>query len=143
MNDDRDEIERIAAWHARVEQRAHAGAFEREVWIAAARQLFKPSDRQPCWVCGKFQSITQAHHVVPLAEQYARGFEIPDNEHVWLCPNHHAIAHLFILGSGRSYEAAAARARSRRRAPVYRDLSEREFEKMIELMHMAGRSPEW
>lgn len=143
MSDDRDEIERIAAWHDRVERRAGAGAFEREVWIAAARQLFKPGERQPCWVCGKFQSITQAHHVVPLVEQYTRGFAVPDNEHVWLCPNHHAIAHLFIIGSDRSFSAAASRARSRRRDPVNRDLSEREFEKMIELMHMAARTPGW
>ena len=134
-----DKLQRIADWHARVLYRRQAGQFERDVWIEASRRFFKPGERGPCWVCGKFKSIAQAHHVVPLNLQYDRGFDLPDSTHVWLCPNHHIIAHAFIEGE-RSMNPEAARARSRRRAPIYRDLSKVEFEKMIELLQMSGRS---
>jgi hypothetical protein len=70
---------------------------DKELWIAAARKDFVPSPRAPCVVCGKFKGITQAHHVVPLARQCDLLFEKPDHEHVWLCPNHHAIVHLFLI----------------------------------------------
>jgi hypothetical protein len=65
-------------------------------WIAAARLEFEPRAREPCFVCGKFKSITQAHHVVPLGEQFDHGFRVADQEHEWLCPNHHVILHLWI-----------------------------------------------
>lgn len=69
----------------------------KDEWIAAARREFAPSPRRPCAVCGKFKDITHAHHVVPLAVQHDRCFEKPDHEHVWLCPTHHAIVHLFLI----------------------------------------------
>ncbi len=77
------------------EKRANKNA-----WIVAARIEFSPGRRTPCHVCGRFRDITHAHHVVPLAAQYDRGFKRPDHEHVWLCPNHHAILHLLIPSEG-------------------------------------------
>jgi hypothetical protein len=68
----------------------------KRAWIAAARQEFEPRRRAPCFVCGKFEAITQAHHVVPLNEQFECGFGVADHEHEWLCPNHHVTLHLWI-----------------------------------------------
>ena len=47
---------------------------EKNNWIAAARRDFLPSFRGPCVVCGKHRSISHAHHIVPLASQFDRGF---------------------------------------------------------------------
>lgn len=138
---DEDEIQRIFAWHQRVQFRKTAGPIEREAWIATARQIFDPGEREECWVCGKFKSIAQAHHVIPLNLQYDRGFAVPDDEFVWLCPNHHAIAHAFIVHDNRSFKPADFRRRDRRRAPIHRDISETELEKIFDLMQRAGRSP--
>lgn len=126
----------------RAEFRKRAGAIEREIWIAAGRQLFSPGEREPCWVCERFKGIAQAHHVVPLTIQYDRGFKYPDQEYVWLCPNHHAMVHIFILNPNRSIAPAAFRSRGQTTRGVLPDLSEAEFQKMMELMRRAGRSPE-
>lgn len=141
MSDD-DELRRIIETHDRVEFRRRAGRLERDAWIAASRMIFDPGERQPCYVCGKFKSIAQAHHVVPLSAQYDRGFKYPDPEHVWLCPNHHTMAHRYILDDNRSLAPAAMRARDRSMAALFPDLSEAEFNKLMELMQRAGRSPE-
>jgi hypothetical protein len=66
------------------------------VWIAAARLAFEPSDRRPCEVSGKYRSLSQAHHVVPLAVQFDSGCREPINDHTWLCPTHHTAIHLLI-----------------------------------------------
>lgn len=65
-------------------------------WIRNARALFDPSERAPCHICGQFQATAEAHHVIPLADQYDRGFKKADHEHVWLCPNHHKVIHRFL-----------------------------------------------
>lgn len=65
-------------------------------WIRKQRALFDPSPRQPCHICQRFAAISQAHHVIPLAEQYDRGFKKADHEHIWLCPNHHTVIHRFL-----------------------------------------------
>lgn len=137
-----DELQRIIEWHDRVEHRRQAPAVEREIWIMAARQLFVPGFREPCCVCGKFKGIAQAHHVIPLTAQYDRGFRYPDQEYVWLCPNHHAMIHLFIQNNNRSMKPAAFRARGRTTGAILPDLSEVEFEAMMDLMQRSGRSPE-
>lgn len=137
-----DELQRIFDLHERVQLRKTAGDTERQIWIAAARRIFVPGDREPCWVCGKFKSIAQAHHVVPLTAQYDRGFEVPDGEYLWLCPNHHAMAHMFIPDDGRSLERRTMRARTDRAAPLHQDLSEPEFEKILEIMRRSARGPE-
>jgi hypothetical protein len=141
MSDDED-LQRIFDNHERIEQRRRAPAIDREAWLMASRRMFDPGPRQDCWVCGKFKSIAQAHHIIPLTTQYDRGYKYPNQEHVWLCPNHHAMAHLFIQDDNRSMLQAALRARGRTMARVFPDLSEDEFEKMLELMRRAGRSPE-
>lgn len=61
--------------------------------IREARKAFSPGERQPCEVCGKYRSLTHAHHVVPLSVQTD---VVPDHASVWLCPTHHAAVHLFI-----------------------------------------------
>lgn len=142
MSDDGDDLRRIVEIHDRVEHRKGAPAIERDIWVYAARRLFDPGKREACCVCGKFKSVAQAHHVVPLTTQYDRGFKYPDQEFVWLCPNHHAMAHLFIQDDNRSMSPDAMRARGRRTAALNPDLAEGEFEKMLELMQRAGRSPE-
>lgn len=115
---------------------------DRDIWISAARKVFAASSRQPCFVCGRFASITQAHHIVPLSFQYDRGFRIPDNEHVWLCPNHHVMAHLYVMNDDRSMSERAIEARDGTKAALNTDLSEDEFEKMMDLMRRAARGPE-
>jgi hypothetical protein len=65
-------------------------------WIASARLKFSPGDRQPCKVCGKYRSLTEAHHVVPLAVQFEAGAIDPLQEFIWLCPTHHAAQHVLI-----------------------------------------------
>lgn len=140
--DDNAAAQRIYDHWTLVEGRKRAPAIEREIWVAAARQVFSPGERQPCLICGKFKGIAQAHHVVPLTAQYDRGFKYPDPEHVWLCPNHHAMAHFFIQADDRSLEPHAMRARSRRLGAVMSDLSEGDLQKMFDLMQRAGRTPE-
>ena len=65
-------------------------------WILKARLNFDPGKPDNCHICGRYKSITHAHHIIPLAMQFNRGFAIPDNTFVWLCPNHHAAIHLAI-----------------------------------------------
>lgn len=147
MSDDKkieltDELRRIIENYDLTEYRRSAGPLEREAWMGAARLIFDPGEREPCWVCGKFKGIAQAHHVIPLSQQYDRGFRVPDNEHVWLCPNHHTMAHLFILQENPSTKIAAARARGRTLSALMPDLSEDELRKMFDLMRRAARSPE-
>jgi hypothetical protein len=69
---------------------------EKNAWIAAARLKFSPGERRPCKICGKYRSLTQAHHIVPLAIQFEAGATEPIDVHVWLCPTHHAAEHVSI-----------------------------------------------
>lgn len=69
---------------------------DKETFVALGRASFAPSKRESCMVCGRFKSLSHAHHVVPLTIQFDRGFERPDNKHVWLCPTHHAAVHILI-----------------------------------------------
>lgn len=140
--DDRKSLERIIEIHELVEFRRTAGLLEREVWVRASRRFFDPGERQPCHICGKFRGIAQAHHVIPLTTQYDRGFKYPDPEHEWLCPNHHAMVHIYIQDDDRSLTAAAFRARGRTIAALNDDLTEEEFEALMALMRRSGRSPE-
>lgn len=142
--DEEDEkaIRRIIEIEDLIAFRKNAGAVERNIWIAASRQIFQPGERHPCWVCGKFKSVAQAHHVIPLAAQYDRGFKYPDQEFVWLCPNHHAMTHLYIPDDNRSMNIAAMRTRGRTTGALNSDLSEDEFNKLLDLMGRSMRSPE-
>jgi predicted HNH restriction endonuclease len=142
MSDEDDELQRIYDNYQLVEQRRLGSKLDRDAWIMASRQVFAPSERQACYVCGKFKSIAQAHHVVPLTAQYDRGFVLPDNEHVWLCPNHHTMVHRYIPEDDRSMRPAAMRARSRTTTAFNDDLTMDEFERLLELMRRSTRSPE-
>lgn len=102
-------------------------ANRKRAWIAAARMAFEPRRREACFVCGKFQSIAQAHHVVPLGEQFDRGFPAADHEHEFLCPNHHFILHLWID------DDISHQRRGRRAAPTVDDLTNEEIERMLQL----------
>mgnify|MGYP001563316190 CR=1 FL=1 len=137
-----DDIRRMIELHDLVEARRLAGSIEREAWIAASRQIFEPGPRGSCCVCGKFQSIAQAHHVVPLAAQYDRGFRLPNCERVWLCPNHHAMLHIIIPDDNLSMTDSAFRARNRRAGTVLEDLSEDEFKTIMELVRRSMVEPE-
>jgi hypothetical protein len=83
-------------------------AQRKKAWIAAARIVFDPGKRKPCFICGRFRSVAEAHHVVPLGKQFDLGFEVADHEHEWLCPSHHTVLHLWIdhdLPNDRSWQA--------------------------------------
>jgi hypothetical protein len=84
-------------------------------------------------VCGKFKSITQAHHLVPLGEQFDRKFEAVSHEHEFLCPNHHTMLHLWI-----DHDISEAR-RGRRAAPTIEDMSDEELQRMLDLAGRSGR----
>ena len=68
----------------------------KDSFIKLGRASFRPSPRSACVVCGKFKSLTHAHHLVPLSLQHARGFAVASDSHVWLCPTHHSAVHVFI-----------------------------------------------
>ncbi len=70
----------------------------RRQWLLAARAAFTPGDRHPCVICGAYQGLAHAHHVLPLSIQFNAGLAEPDHEFVWLCPTHHEAAHEIIRG---------------------------------------------
>ena len=70
----------------------------RKAWMFQARASFLPSEREACAVCGQYQSITHAHHIYPLTQQFMDGRAEPCHDHVWLCPTHHAVVHEMIAG---------------------------------------------
>lgn len=67
-------------------------------WLKKARSSFAQykNIRKPCAVCGKYQALTEAHHIYPLAWQYDNGLLEPNHDHLWLCPTHHKLVHLNI-----------------------------------------------
>ncbi|MGC2775138.1 MAG: hypothetical protein WA418_05795 [Bradyrhizobium sp.] len=140
MNND-GELQRLFKIHELIERRKQANPLEREIWIKVARQYFETCERQHCHICGKFKGITQAHHVIPLSVQYDRGFRSPNQEFVWLCPNHHVMVHLYILGDSPSLKTSALRARGKTTSDLNEDLSEDEFNRLLEVMTRSLRSP--
>lgn len=112
MSDDdwmnQPEVQRLARQYERIAERANAPKRVKNGWIALARRFFQPGDRAPCVVCGKFKVIAQAHHIVPLEQQYDDGYEVPDQRYVWLCPNHHELVHVFIKRTERRVNATIA-----------------------------------
>lgn len=142
MSDENADIWRMIEIDDLVEERKLAPTIDRDAWIKASRLIFAPGERQPCHVCAKFKSIAEAHHVVPLTAQYDRGFKYPDQEFVWLCPNHHAMTHLFIPRDNRSMTAAAFRGRDRVSSGLYEDLSDDELNRVLGLMRRSFRGPE-
>ena len=67
----------------------------KEGWISVARAQAALGQPQPCQICFFSFELSHAHHLMPLAEQYDRGFDKPNHTHAWLCPNHHALIHFF------------------------------------------------
>ncbi len=65
-------------------------------FIREARKSQPKLMQQPCVICGKYESVTNAHHVFPLKYQASRAMKNPDQEIVWLCPNHHSGVHAQI-----------------------------------------------
>lgn len=73
-------------------------------WLKFLREAWKVNTpREHCFVCGKYQSITHAHHVIPVAEVatlFTKADVQPEEAmdfrmaYIWLCPNHHTIFHL-------------------------------------------------
>ena len=76
-------------------------------WVARARELFTPSARVACAVCGKYKSLTHAHHVIPLAMQSRVDRMVVNHEHEWLRPTHHAAVHVYIGAGASSRERAS------------------------------------
>jgi hypothetical protein len=77
--------------------------FSHQAMASLIRQAFPaPQERQACAVCGKYASITQAHHAIPVyqiadlcVEQSATLEQIErlPIRFVWLCPTHHVLFH--------------------------------------------------
>jgi hypothetical protein len=142
MSDNDDELQRLFENYELVETRRAGPTIDRDAWIAVSRRIFSPGDREACYVCGRFKSIAQAHHVIPLTVQYDRGFKYPDQEYVWLCPNHHTMAHLFIPTGERSRAVPTIRTRFETTSALNEDLTEEEFNRMMKLVRRSMRSPE-
>ena len=102
----------------------------RSEWIAQARLSFRPGDREPCEVCGKFRQVAEAHHIVPLGQQFDAGRSEPDHSHAWLCPTHHAVVHVAL-------DTVDIQLLGRRFAGVMDDLSEDELRKVLALLNRA------
>lgn len=107
---------------------------KKERWIDAAREAFEPSNREPCNICKKYPSLSQAHHVIPLSLQFDRGFEKPDDRHVWLCPTHHAAAHILIAMAWKPRGSPATRGT----VAVINDMTHEEVTALLELVKMSG-----
>lgn len=68
----------------------------------AIRTHFKPLGiKDACAVCGKYQLVCEAHHLVPVHQQAkfcidhdVAYWDLPV-WFVWLCPTHHAVFHAF------------------------------------------------
>ena len=77
--------------------------------------------KQPCYICGRHQTITELHHVFTLKDcanviETVKSVDVPL---VWLCPNCHTYIHQMY--NGKFYNAM-------------REMSEDEYLKMCELM---------
>lgn len=68
----------------------------KKAFLKLARDTFNASARRPCWICGRFETLTQAHHIFPLSYQWRLGVTMPIGDHEWLCPNHHVAIHILI-----------------------------------------------
>lgn len=101
---------------------------DKETFVALGRASFAPSQREVCKVCGRFQSLTHAHHVVPLTVQFDRGFDRPDSQHVWLCPTHHAAVHI-LIGQAVAKQTKASKAC----IAMVCDMHPEEFRKVLEV----------
>ncbi len=111
---------------------AEAVGIKRADWIKDARASFSPGQRQPCAVCGKYRSLTHAHHIVPLACQTGAH---PNHEYVWLCPTHHAAVHLLIA------QALSSRDRAGRwQIEMICEMEAAEFEKILALFRRFGEA---
>jgi hypothetical protein len=69
---------------------------DKDDFVALAREAFEPGEKKPCEVCNKYQSLTHAHHIVPLSIQARSIPDIPNQSFVWLCPTHHAAVHILV-----------------------------------------------
>ncbi len=72
----------------------------RTVWLAEARISAPQMDPHPCHVCMFTFDLSHAHHVIPLSVQCDAGYQTPNHERVWLCPNHHAMVHYLLREIG-------------------------------------------
>lgn len=68
--------------------------------IKRLREITPKSERQDCFVCGRFKCVAQQHHLLPVSEMadFVMKHSLFDTQlyipTVWLCPNHHAIWHI-------------------------------------------------
>lgn len=104
---------------------------DRDKWIKQARLNFDPGDKQACAICGKYKSLTHAHHIIPLAIQYRRNYIHPDQSYVWMCPTHHAAIHMFL----NIFESKLSEdVQDKRISELQGDLSHQEMNELIDLL---------
>ena len=80
--------------------------------MGTAKALRKPTKwkREPCYICGKHEKITEWHHLISLSEcanKLFKNFDINELETPMycLCPNCHTYIHL--IESRKSYSIGA------------------------------------
>ena len=108
---------------------------DKDTFLAIGRASFVATPRSSCAVCGKHRALAHAHHVVPLAIQWSRGFARPRSDHVWLCPTHHAAVHV-LIGQSLSKQVRASKAC----IAVVGDLADDGLEVLRTAMEIAGRA---
>ena len=69
--------------------------------LVSWRREFTAGPSDPCAVCGRYKSVTHAHHVYPLSWQVKDGNVKANHEHLWLCPTHHALVHRILSDQSR------------------------------------------
>ena len=71
------------------------------------------SEKESCFVCGKYKEIAELHHIVTVKElsELIVRYEAYDVElympHVWLCPNHHRIIHALLKSNYEAFNCLA------------------------------------
>ena len=123
----------ITAMLAVEKQSREVDRASRDAWVTLARAEFKPSEQLPCYVCNKFRTLAEAHHVEPLARQYLDHPEYINHRHVWLCPTHHVAIHRLLARAGDD-----DRALGRRSAGVITEVPQAHLRRLLTLVRMSG-----
>lgn len=92
-----------------------ASQAQKQALAKEIRRVSRPSkkDRMPCAVCGKFEQITDGHHILTVEQIAATALEynvaLESVPMIWLCPTCHRAVHLASQGGDdalRDFQAA-------------------------------------
>lgn len=113
------------------DMREKADLQRRKANLTKGIRSMKPEDttRKPCFICGKWQSITHCHHIVEVHKlvewclEHDFLFLFLPVTFVWLCPNHHEWIHR--LGDNNNSDA--------RCGELVSDITDAEWEEYLKL----------